>query len=132
MQYAHWHVLFWLSAGLGLARLALVITLVPESPTKARGRFDSPGAIGFAAGLMCLLLPVTKGGDWGWTSGTTRTVPARRCCRRGHHRDRLRRGTAADVSVIVSAGVGVAYASMPALITDGFRGRLIWRVFGSR
>ncbi|GAA4960269.1 hypothetical protein GCM10023238_29150 [Streptomyces heliomycini] len=24
-----------------------------------------------AAGLVCLLLAISKGGDWGWSSGTT-------------------------------------------------------------
>jgi predicted MFS family arabinose efflux permease len=32
------------------------------------GRFDVPGALGLAAGLVCLLLGVSQGGTWGWGS----------------------------------------------------------------
>ena len=35
------------------------------------GRFDVVGAIGMAAGLVCVLLAISKGADRGWTSGTT-------------------------------------------------------------
>ncbi|WP_037838389.1 MFS transporter [Streptomyces albus] len=71
VQYTHWHALFWLAAALGLVCLVLVAALLPASPRRAPGRFDIPGALGLAAGLVCLLLPVTKGGDWGWTSAAT-------------------------------------------------------------
>lgn len=66
-----WHGLFWTSAVLGVLALALVVALVPESAVRTGGRFDGVGAVGMAAGLLCLLLPVSKGGDWGWTSGPT-------------------------------------------------------------
>jgi EmrB/QacA subfamily drug resistance transporter len=66
-----WHVLFWTSAGLGLVALALVLALVPESKVRTGGRFDLVGALGMATGLVCLLLAISKGADWGWTSGTT-------------------------------------------------------------
>ncbi|MFD3733175.1 MFS transporter [Streptomyces sp. NPDC058632] len=66
-----WHALFWTSAVLGVVALALVPALVPESKVRTGGRFDLPGAIGMAAGLMCLLLAISKGADWGWGSGTT-------------------------------------------------------------
>ncbi|MFF3930219.1 MFS transporter [Streptomyces hirsutus] len=66
-----WHALFWTSAALGVVALVLVSALVPESKVRTGGRFDVPGAIGMAAGLMCLLLAISKGADWGWGSGTT-------------------------------------------------------------
>ncbi|GGZ88216.1 MFS transporter [Streptomyces bluensis] len=66
-----WHVLFWTSAGLGVLALVLVPVFVPESRVRTGGRFDLLGALGMAAGLVCLLLGISKGADWGWTSGTT-------------------------------------------------------------
>ncbi|MBA2807664.1 MFS transporter [Streptomyces sp. KM273126] len=66
-----WHVLFWTSAGLGALALVLIPAFVPESKVRTGGRFDLLGALGMAAGLICLLLGISKGADWGWTSGTT-------------------------------------------------------------
>lgn len=66
-----WHVLFWTSAGFGAVAAVLVAGVVPESTVRTGGRFDFTGAAGLAAGLVCLLLAVSKGGDWGWGSGTT-------------------------------------------------------------
>ncbi|WP_030455487.1 MFS transporter [Herbidospora cretacea] len=65
-QNASWHLLFWGAAGLGLIAMVMVWTLVPESSDRSGGRIDFPGAIGLTAGLLCLLLAITKGGDWGW------------------------------------------------------------------
>src|SRR5258708_3406972 len=70
-QHTNWHVLFWSAARLGLLILALIRFAVPESPLRTGGRFDLPGAFGLTAGLLCFLLPIPKGGDWGWGSGTT-------------------------------------------------------------
>ncbi|GAA4800529.1 MFS transporter [Streptomyces ziwulingensis] len=71
-QYANWRVLFWGSAGLALLIGALIWFVVPDVPAGAKGqRFDAPGAIGLAIGLVSLLLAISKGGDWGWSSGTT-------------------------------------------------------------
>ncbi len=36
-----------------------------------RGKFDPFGAVTLGIGLVCLLLAVSKGADWGWTSSTT-------------------------------------------------------------
>jgi predicted MFS family arabinose efflux permease len=66
-QYAHWRVVFWAAAGLGALAAALVLLLVPESPQRAGGRFDLPGAVLLAAALVGLLLAISKGGTWGWS-----------------------------------------------------------------
>ena len=66
-----WHVLFWSSAVLGALATVLVVGFVPESPVRSGGRFDPLGALGLSAGLICLLLVVSKGAAWGWGSSTT-------------------------------------------------------------
>ncbi len=71
-QYANWRVLFWGSAVLAVAIAALIWFLIPDVPAGAKGqRFDAPGAIGLGVGLVCLLLAVSKGAEWGWGSATT-------------------------------------------------------------
>ncbi|MEV0381419.1 MFS transporter [Nonomuraea sp. NPDC050643] len=70
-EYASWRVLFWATAVLSLLVAALIWLLVPVTPTGARGRIDVVGVLGLGTGLICLLLGVSKGADWGWASGTT-------------------------------------------------------------
>ncbi|AXE79374.1 MFS transporter [Streptomyces atratus] len=71
-QYANWRVLFWGSAILAVAIATLIWFLIPDVPAGAKGqRFDAPGALGLGVGLVCLLLAVSKGAEWGWTSVTT-------------------------------------------------------------
>jgi MFS family permease len=70
-ENADWHVLFWTATGLGVVVTALVVALVPESPVRTGGRFDVLGAAGLSVALVCLLLAISKGADWGWGSGAT-------------------------------------------------------------
>ncbi|GGS43418.1 MFS transporter [Streptomyces cinerochromogenes] len=70
-QHADWHALFYGAAGLGALAIVLTLVAVPESPMRAEGSFDLLGALGLSTGLVLLLLPITKGSDWGWSSGTT-------------------------------------------------------------
>ncbi|MEV0471756.1 MFS transporter [Streptomyces prunicolor] len=70
-QYANWRALFWGAAALAVVVAALIWFLIPDVPAAAKGqRFDVPGALGLAVGLVCLLLGISKGADWGWGSGT--------------------------------------------------------------
>ncbi|KPI13453.1 major facilitator superfamily MFS_1 [Actinobacteria bacterium OK074] len=68
VQYTDWHTMFWAVVGVDALGMALVWWAVPESPVREPGRFDITGALGLALGLVCLLLGVSQGGDWGWGS----------------------------------------------------------------
>ncbi|MFC6152083.1 MFS transporter [Nocardioides yefusunii] len=71
-QYANWRVMFWICTALAALAAVAVIKVVPEGKISAKGQtFDGPGAVGLAVGLISLLLGVSKGADWGWTSGAT-------------------------------------------------------------
>ncbi|MFI6735440.1 MFS transporter [Nonomuraea sp. NPDC050451] len=64
-----YQALFWILAGLGAASLALVVVFVREPAGPAlRGRPDVAGAILTAGWLVCLLLAISQGAAWGWTS----------------------------------------------------------------
>ncbi|MFF2324658.1 MULTISPECIES: MFS transporter [unclassified Streptomyces] len=71
-ENASWRVLFWVVAALALAVGALIWFFVPGGRENgASGGFDLLGAVGLGSALICLLLAVSKGADWGWGSGTT-------------------------------------------------------------
>ncbi len=71
-EHFNWHALFWCSAFLGLASGILFVLLVPDlEPVSADHRFDPIGALTLGLGLVMLLLPISKGGMWGWGSVTT-------------------------------------------------------------
>jgi MFS family permease len=64
-----WRWLFIAGAvPIGLS-IMLIHRFVPESPVKTASRLDVPGAVLLSGGLVCLLLALTEGESWGWTSG---------------------------------------------------------------
>ncbi|MCP2274986.1 MFS transporter [Nocardia amikacinitolerans] len=73
-QNADWHMLFWSSAALGVLCLVLVFLFVPESPVRTPARFDFGGAVGLSVALLALLVAITKGADWGWSSASILTL----------------------------------------------------------
>lgn len=70
-ETSDWHVLFWMAAGLGAVVFVLVALIVPPSVLRTAGRFDFAGAAGLAVGLTGVLLAVSRGNEWGWTSPAT-------------------------------------------------------------
>jgi len=67
-EHSDWHVLFWVSAGLGVVVFALVLWIVPVSVLRTAGRFDFVGAAGLTIGLVGVLLAISRGNEWGWGS----------------------------------------------------------------
>ncbi|GAA3395166.1 MFS transporter [Cryptosporangium minutisporangium] len=67
-EHLDWHVLFWGAAAIGLLALIAVAVTVPESGLRPGGRFDVFGMLGLAVWLTALLLVISKGNAWGWTS----------------------------------------------------------------
>ncbi|WP_370247830.1 MFS transporter [Nocardioides sp.] len=72
-QTFDWHAVFWLAALLAAALLVAVAVLVPRPPARAAGRLDVVGAVLLAVGLVGVLLAVSQGHEWGWTSPRTLT-----------------------------------------------------------
>ncbi|MEU1453540.1 MFS transporter [Streptomyces avermitilis] len=66
-----YHRVFWLAVVLAVMALAGVLFAVPASRTKTGGRTDWLGAGTLAMLLVLLLLPISQGHEWGWTSART-------------------------------------------------------------
>ena len=69
-QHLGWHSIFWSSAIAGLVLVVAIALFIDESSVRTPGRFDVLGAILFSVAIVTLLLPLTKAGQWGWTSPT--------------------------------------------------------------
>ncbi|MCV7217104.1 MFS transporter [Mycobacterium crocinum] len=70
-QKADWHTLFWGASVLGIVAMLMFYFLVPNIPATSADRFDPLGFVLLTTGLVTLLLPISKGSTWGWTSSTT-------------------------------------------------------------
>jgi EmrB/QacA subfamily drug resistance transporter len=68
VEYLSWRWLFVAGAIPVAAAIVLVHRYVPESPIKSRTRLDLPGALLLAGALVALLVALTEGESWGWTS----------------------------------------------------------------
>jgi EmrB/QacA subfamily drug resistance transporter len=73
-RYAGWQYIFYLNIPVGVAALALVPRIIPESrlATTARRRFDAAGALTGTAGLVLLVDAISQAPQYGW--GGTRTI----------------------------------------------------------
>jgi EmrB/QacA subfamily drug resistance transporter len=68
VDHLSWRWLFIFGAIPVAVAAVLVHRFVPESPIKTPSRVDFIGAVLLSAGLVCLLVALTEGESWGWTS----------------------------------------------------------------
>ncbi|NYD43178.1 MFS transporter [Nocardioides panaciterrulae] len=64
-----YHWLFWLPMVMTLVAGVAAAVWVPESPERTPGRINVGTALLLSAWLVALLLGVSQGHTWGWTSG---------------------------------------------------------------
>jgi EmrB/QacA subfamily drug resistance transporter len=66
-----WPWIFYVNVPVGIVSLIAAPILLPESRDERESSFDVLGAVLVTSGLSILVLGITKGNDWGWTSGRT-------------------------------------------------------------
>ncbi|WP_433199631.1 MFS transporter [Dactylosporangium sp. CS-047395] len=67
----NWRWLFWIPLGVVVVTGLLAWRFVPPSPTRTRGKVNWLAAVLLSAWLVALLLPLSKGNAWGWSSPLT-------------------------------------------------------------
>ncbi len=70
-SHPNYHLVFWFSTALTVLALAAVAYVVPHGGRPTGGRIDVLGALTLAVMLVLLLLGISQGHEWGWSSGRT-------------------------------------------------------------
>jgi MFS family permease len=66
LELLPWRTVFWIAAALGVLAALAVRLVVPEArAASGRARFDLPGALGFSALLVLVLVPLSMLASWG-------------------------------------------------------------------
>jgi MFS family permease len=68
---AGYHRVFWLTTAFTVVVIVIAVIVVPRRPRATTGTIDWLGAVGIATGLSAVLLALTQGQSWGWTSPAT-------------------------------------------------------------
>ena len=73
-----YHVLFWLGAAMAVIAAIAAELVIPESPVRTPGEVDVRGAVILGVGLVLPLYAIGEANAWGWGSGRTLGLIARR------------------------------------------------------
>ena len=74
VDHLSWQWLFWFPLILIIVATVGAAIGIPESPVRAPGRLDVVGTAILSTSLVTLMLAISKGREWGWTSATTLTL----------------------------------------------------------
>lgn len=67
-QFGGLHAAYWFAFLVAIAALAICAVVVPSSHDRPKIRLDLAGALLFGAVLVGVLLVISQGSQWGWTS----------------------------------------------------------------
>jgi EmrB/QacA subfamily drug resistance transporter len=68
VQYASWRLIFYINLPIGLLNLFLAGMIIKETPLIKGKHFDYVGIATCSVGLLCILLALSDGTKYGWTS----------------------------------------------------------------
>ncbi|MEU2603108.1 MFS transporter [Streptomyces albus] len=73
VEHVNWESVFYINAPIGIIALLFSMWVLPQSKNTAAAqeRFDIPGVVLLALGLLAVVFGVVKGETWGWTSAGT-------------------------------------------------------------
>ncbi|MEV5886191.1 MFS transporter [Streptomyces sp. NPDC052020] len=73
VEHVNWESVFYINLPIGVIALVFSMIVLPQSKNGAAAdeRFDIPGVVLLALGLLAVVFGVVKGETWGWTSGGT-------------------------------------------------------------
>ncbi|MGH3784253.1 MAG: DHA2 family efflux MFS transporter permease subunit [Pseudonocardiaceae bacterium] len=68
VEYVNWRLIFFINVPVGILGAIAAVLVLPGFPKRVGQRFDLLGFVTVATGLFALLLAVSKGEDWRWSS----------------------------------------------------------------
>jgi EmrB/QacA subfamily drug resistance transporter len=68
VEYVNWRLIFYINVPIGLLGAVAAMAVLPAFAGGKGRRFDVPGFICIGTGLFSLLLALSEGATWGWTS----------------------------------------------------------------
>jgi len=71
VDHLDYHWLFWIPLLAIVPATIVTMVVIPESPIRTPGKVDIVGGVLMAGWLVALLVAVSEGSIWGWTSAAT-------------------------------------------------------------
>ncbi|MET9382533.1 MFS transporter [Streptomyces sp. NPDC002928] len=72
VEHVSWESVFYINAPVGVIALVVSALVLPQSKNSTgHHRFDVPGVVLLALGMLVVVFGVVKGETWGWSSGST-------------------------------------------------------------
>ena len=68
VEYVNWRLIFYINIPIAVLGVVAAAAVLPRFPRKGGQRFDGAGFATVATGLFALLLALSEGASWGWTS----------------------------------------------------------------